>query len=76
MPRRTQVPADLKDNLPKRAQTTYVKAYNSAWEQYSTARKRRAGASREETANKVAWSAVKKSYKKGDDGKWHRKTED
>ena len=27
----------------------------------------------EEVARKVAWSAVKHDYEKGDDGDWHRK---
>ena len=34
---------------------------------------RRDDASREETAHKVAWAAVKNSYEKGDDDKWHKK---
>lgn len=37
----------------------YRKAYNNAWKQYVDASKYRGNASREEAANKVAWSAVK-----------------
>ncbi|MGF7449849.1 ChaB family protein, partial [Klebsiella michiganensis] len=29
--------------------------------------------SREETAHKVAWAAVKNEYQEGDDDKWHKK---
>ncbi len=63
----TDLPDSVKDNLPKHAQEIYLKAYNSAWEQYDQPEERRGHASREETAHKVAWSAVKKEYKKEDD---------
>lgn len=49
-------------------------AFNSAWEQYKDKADRRDDASREETAHKVAWAAVKKEYAKGEDDKWHKKT--
>ena len=68
-----RVPSNLKDKLPKHAQDIYGEAYNNAYDQYSKPEKRRDDSSREATANKVAWSAVKKKYKKDDDGKWHRK---
>jgi len=29
----------------------------------------------EEQAFRVAWSAVKRDYEKGEDGDWHRKSE-
>ena len=45
----------------------------AAWDAYVDADKPRGDASREETAHKVAWSAVKKEYAKGDDGRWHAK---
>ncbi|MCI0398732.1 MAG: putative cation transport regulator ChaB [Chloroflexi bacterium] len=67
------LPESVKDNLPKHAQEIYREAYNSAWEQYDEPEERRGGASREETAHRVAWAAVKKKYEKGDDGKWHAK---
>ncbi len=66
------MPENLKDKLPKHAQDIYKEAYNNAYEQYDKPEKRKGDASREETANKVAWAAVKKKYKKGDDDKWHR----
>jgi cation transport regulator len=66
------LPAQVKDNLPKHAQEIYMEAYNSAWDQYADPDKRRDDDSREETAHKVAWAAVKKQYeKKGDN--WVKK---
>jgi cation transport regulator len=68
-----QTPADLpdsvKDNLPKHAQEIYLAAYNSAWDQYADPDRRRGDDTREETAHKVAWAAVKEKYEKRDD-KW------
>ena len=68
-----KVPENLKDKLPKHAQEIFAEAYNNAFEQYKDPEKRRDDESREATANKVAWAAVKKVYKKGDDDKWHKK---
>ncbi len=62
----------LREKLPKHAQEIYVEAYNDAYDQYKDPAKRRGNQSREETARRVAWSAVEKKYHKGDDGKWHR----
>jgi cation transport regulator len=67
-----ELPDSVKDHLPKHAQEIYQEAYNGAWEQYSDPDKRRGDASREEVSHKVAWSAVKKKYKKKDD-RWVRK---
>lgn len=68
---------DLPDNvrgaLPEHAQDIYRKAFNSAFDEYEDPEDRRGDASREETAHKVAWAAVKKVYDKGDDGRWHRR---
>ncbi|QDW66375.1 putative cation transport regulator ChaB [Luteimonas granuli] len=69
----SELPESVRDNVPKHAQEIYREAYNSAWDQYADADDRRGDASREETAHKVAWSAVKEKYAKGDDGKWHAK---
>lgn len=69
--KRSELPDSVKDNLPAHAQEIYMEAYNSAWDQYDTPEKRRGDATREESAHRVAWSAVKQSYKKrGDDGEW------
>lgn len=70
----SDLPDSVKDNLPKHAQEIYLKAFNSAWEQYALPEERTGSASREETSHKVAWSAVKKEYKK-QGGQWVRSDE-
>lgn len=46
------------------------------WEQYDQPEERHDDASREETAHRVAWAAVKQSYEKDETtGKWQRKRE-
>ncbi len=69
----TDLPDSVRDNLPKHAQEIYKEAYNSAWDEYKVPEDRRGDASREETAHRVAWGAVKQTYKKGDDGEWREK---
>ena len=65
-------PENVRNVLPKQAQDIYKEAFNSAWEQYKDPEDRWGDQSREETAHKIAWSAVKKTYeKKG--GKWQKK---
>jgi cation transport regulator len=66
------LPKSVRNNLPKHAQEIYKAAFNSAWDQYDKPEERDGGASREEVAHKVAWSAVKKVYEK-QNGKWVRK---
>ncbi|HLV13439.1 MAG TPA: ChaB family protein [Trueperaceae bacterium] len=66
----SELPDSVKDNLPKHAQEIYKEAFNSAWEQYDEPEERRGDASREEVAHKVAWSAVKQSYRKDEGGRW------
>lgn len=62
------LPDNVKGILPEHAQDIYREAFNSAWEQYAEPEDRRGNSSREETAHKVAWSAVKSKYtKKGDE---------
>jgi cation transport regulator len=70
----SDLPESVKDNLPKHAQEIYLAAYNSAWEQYDQPEERRGDASRDETAHRVAWAAVKKKYEKQGD-KWVGKDE-
>ena len=78
MPYKTKsdLPESVKHVLPSHAQDIYKEAFNSAWDQYKDKEDRRDDASREETAHKVAWAAVKHEYAKGDDDKWikNRKT--
>ena len=59
----TQLPDNVKDNLPKDAQEIYKEAFNSAEEQYGE----------EDRAHRVAWSAVEKKYEKNDKGNWVQK---
>ena len=70
MPYRTDVelPPGVKDNLPPHAQDSF----NSAWQEYQDASKRRGNESLEEVAHKVAWAAVKQKYEKVGD-KWQAK---
>ena len=70
---RSELPESVRNVLPVHAQDIYKQAFNSAYDQYDEPDERRGDADQEETAHKVAWSAVKKSYAKGDDGKWHKK---
>ena len=70
--RNAELPDSVRDNLPEHAQTIYREAFNSAFEEYKSARDRRSDASREETAHKVAWSVVKNKYEKRGD-RWQAK---
>ncbi|PLS14880.1 cation transporter [Bacillus sp. M6-12] len=58
-----ELPDAVKDNLPHHAQEIFKEAFNSASEEYKE----------EDTAFKVAWSAVKKKYKKDDQDNWVEK---
>src|SRR5829696_21744 len=56
----TQLPDNVKNNLPKHAQEIYKEAFNSAEDQYGE----------ESRAHRVAWSAVENKYEKNDQGNW------
>lgn len=61
------LPESVHHVLPKHAQEIYKEAFNSAFDEYAE----RGPEGREETAHKVAWSAVKKKYEKNEKtGKW------
>ena len=47
-------------HLPRHAQEIFRAAFNAAWDSYAE----RGPQGREETAFRVAWAAVKKSYRK------------
>ncbi len=64
---RDDLPDSVKDNLPTHAQDIYKEAFNSGYKDHKDEN------DGEETAHKIAWSAVKQSYEKGDDDKWHKK---
>ncbi|MGM7700981.1 ChaB family protein [Pseudalkalibacillus sp. Hm43] len=61
--KKSELPDQVKDNLPKHAQEIYKEAFNSASEQYD----------QEKTAHKVAWSAVKEKYTKNENDNWVKK---
>ncbi len=68
------LPDSVRRNLPEHAKKIYLEAFNSAWDEYDTARERRGNESREEAAHKVAWAAVKKKYEKNEKtGEWKAK---
>lgn len=76
MPYKTtsELPKSVKNVLPAHALDIYKEAFNSAYDEYDSPKDRRGDADREETAHRVAWSAVKKAgYERGDDSKWHKK---
>lgn len=61
----SDLPANVTNVLPKRAQEIFRAAFNSAWEEYGQ---------NEERAFRVAWAAVKREYEKDkQSGKWKRK---
>jgi cation transport regulator len=71
---RADLPENVRNVLPAHAQDIYKEAFNSAWDEYEDPGDRRGGAGREETAHKVAWSAVKRVYEKDEaSGEWRRK---
>lgn len=74
MPYKTNedLPDSVQGVLPKHAQDIYREAFNSALSQYKDPAKRRDNAPNDEIAHRVAWSAVKEKYHKGEDGDWHR----
>ncbi len=67
-----ELPKQVRNSLPEKAQKIFKEAFNNAWSQYSDPEKRRGDASQEEVANRVAWSAVKKKYEKKND-EWVKK---
>lgn len=71
----SDLPGAVTDYLPKHGQEIYLAAYNNAWDEYKDKDERRGDATREETAHKVAWAAVKNVYEKNkQSGKWEPKT--
>ena len=58
-----ELPDAVKDHLPHHAQEIFKEAFNSASKEYKE----------EETAFKVAWSAVKKKYQKDSNDSWIEK---
>ncbi|HEX2990916.1 MAG TPA: putative cation transport regulator ChaB [Anaerolineales bacterium] len=70
----SDLPDNVRNVLPSHAQEIYMEAFNSAWEQYDRPEERRVDSSREETAHRVAWAAVKNKYAKDEaTGRWREK---
>jgi len=70
---RSSLPDSVRNVLPAHAQDIYKAAFNRAWDEYANSKDRQGDHTREETAHKIAWAAVKQGYQKGDDDKWHPK---
>ena len=69
----SQLPERVRSHLPPHALEIYLAAFNSAWEGYKDPQKRRGTESREETAHRVAWAAVKRQYRKNpQSGEWEK----
>ncbi len=61
-----ELPQPVRHVLPKHAQEIFLESFNSAWENYDH---------NEERAFRVAWSAVKRAYKKDKQtGMWKPKS--
>ncbi|MFN7662910.1 MAG: ChaB family protein [Alphaproteobacteria bacterium] len=76
MPYKTihDLPNSVQHVLPSHAQEIYLATYNSAHSDYFRIKDRRhPDDTLEEICHRVAWSAVKKKYKKGKDGRWVEK---
>lgn len=70
----SDLPDNVRNVLPAHAQEIYMEAFNSAWDQYDRPEERRGDSSREETAHRVAWAAVKNKYEKDEQtGRWKEK---
>jgi cation transport regulator len=65
-----RLPSGINRLLPTHAQSIFMKAFNNAWDEYKNSGSRRDDDDRETVARKVAWTAVKKKYRKDDDGHW------
>ena len=61
------LPAPVKKALPKGALQIFRKVFNSAIKEYADPEKRRGNDSKDTVARKVAWSVVKKTYRKAGD---------
>ncbi len=69
-----KLPERVKLHLPLHAQEIYLAAFDNAWKEYANPEKRHGEESREETAHRVAWAAVKRRYRKNPrTGRWEEK---
>ncbi len=58
------LPDNVRNHLPKRAQEIYRKAFNHVWDSHRDESTLPPGVSRVELSAKIAWSEVKKEYMK------------
>jgi cation transport regulator len=58
------LPATVRKYLPKRAQEIYRKAFNKTWDHYHDPKYLPKNVSKVEIAAMVAWTAVKKEYRR------------
>jgi cation transport regulator len=58
------LPGSIRNVLPEYAQEIYLQAYKKAWDQYEKQGLRRGESTREATADKVAWAAVRQEYRR------------
>lgn len=62
-----ELPSNVTNVLPPHARDIYKEAFNNAYEEYADQE------DPEDAARRVAWSAVKRTYKKGENGMWELK---
>lgn len=59
-----EAPESTIEKLPRTAQEIFKEAYSAAWDKYRLRRNRRNDVSREEVAQRFAWTAVQQKYEK------------
>lgn len=68
--KKDDLPKGVQNSLPDHAQEIYKSAFNSAYEEHEDEE------DTEETAHRIAWSAVKQKYEKSSgSSNWHRKAD-
>lgn len=70
--KRSELPKQVKENLPAHAQDIYKESYNNAYERFEDPENIKGNDDQETAAHKVAWAAVKNKYTKEGD-KWVEK---
>ncbi len=55
------LPESVRDHLPQPARDIYLAAFNNAWRRYAR------DSDREAVVHRIAWSAVKRRYRKDGD---------
>jgi cation transport regulator len=68
------LPDSVRNVLPVHGQEIYVSSFNNAHKQYHSKKNRRnPSEDLDAVCHKVAWTAVKKKYRKNTDGNWIEK---